>query len=276
MSRIRAAIDDRHRGGVPGGRGCALRGPRRKSRACGACADGRGVCGAQAARRRAARAAHEADAARGRALRVPAEAAAQHGRPGDRRGAGLQRQRVATPARARQAPCQLRKTTAATTRSAHKLATITGRVEVKGKPWGPIYVYVDNVKEPLVDRNVEIVQKDRSFVPNVLVVQKGTRVAFPNADPFLHNVFSPSHDASVRPRQLPARRQGRRGQAVQRRASSRCSVTCTRRCARTSWSFPTATTSRRAPTGASAWKTSRSARDSWSRGRPTPGRSPNR
>src|SRR5262245_60426201 len=25
-----------------------------------------------------------------------------------------------------------------------KLATITGRVDVKGKPWGPIYVYVDN------------------------------------------------------------------------------------------------------------------------------------
>jgi len=28
--------------------------------------------------------------------------------------------------------------------------------------------------------------------PNVLVVQKGTRVSFPNSDPFMHNVFSPS------------------------------------------------------------------------------------
>ena len=92
-----------------------------------------------------------------------------------------------------------------------KLATITGRVEVKGKPWGPIYVYVENVKEPLVDRNVEIVQKDRAFVPNVLVVQKGTRVAFPNADPFLHNVFSPS---TTHPFDLGSYRQGDKAGAV--------------------------------------------------------------
>jgi plastocyanin len=73
-----------------------------------------------------------------------------------------------------------------------KLATITGRVEVKGKAWAPVYVYVENVKEPAVERTVEILQKDRAFVPNFLAVQKGTRVAFPNTDPFLHNVFSPS------------------------------------------------------------------------------------
>jgi len=72
-----------------------------------------------------------------------------------------------------------------------KLASITGRVDVKGKPWGAIYVYVDNLKDPLVDRSADITQRDRSFVPNVLVVQRGTRVTFPNADPFLHNVFSP-------------------------------------------------------------------------------------
>ena len=92
-----------------------------------------------------------------------------------------------------------------------KLATITGRVEVKGKPWGPIYIYVDNLKEPSVDRNAEILQKDRSFVPNVLVVQKGTRVAFPNADPFLHNVFSPS---TTHPFDLGSYRQGDRAGAV--------------------------------------------------------------
>jgi len=63
---------------------------------------------------------------------------------------------------------------------------------VKGRPWGPVVVYVDNIKEPAIERTVEIVQKDRSFVPNVMVVQKGTRVSFPNSDPFLHNVFSPS------------------------------------------------------------------------------------
>jgi len=70
-------------------------------------------------------------------------------------------------------------------------ATITGRVDVKGKPWGSIYVYLDNPKDAPVDRSAEVWQRDRSFVPNVLVVQRGTRVTFPNADPFLHNVFSP-------------------------------------------------------------------------------------
>ena len=72
-----------------------------------------------------------------------------------------------------------------------KLATITGRVDVKGKPWGGVYVYVDGQKDALVDRSAEITQRDRAFVPNVLVVPRGTRVSFPNADPFLHNVFSP-------------------------------------------------------------------------------------
>jgi plastocyanin len=72
-----------------------------------------------------------------------------------------------------------------------KLATITGRVDVKGKPWAPIYVYVDNLKDPPASGTTEITQRDRSFVPNVLVVPRGTRVVFPNADPFLHNVFSP-------------------------------------------------------------------------------------
>jgi plastocyanin len=73
-----------------------------------------------------------------------------------------------------------------------KLATIAGHVDVKGKAWGPIYVYVENIKEPAVERTVEIAQKDRAFVPNFLAVQRGTRVSFPNGDPFLHNVFSPS------------------------------------------------------------------------------------
>ena len=67
------------------------------------------------------------------------------------------------------------------------------------------------MKEPPVDRSVEIVQKDRAFVPNVLVVQKGTRVAFPNADPFLHNVFSPS---TTHPFDLGSYRQGDKAGAV--------------------------------------------------------------
>ena len=86
-----------------------------------------------------------------------------------------------------------------------KLAAITGRVELRGKPWGPVYVYVENIKEPAVDRAAEMSQKDRAFVPSVLLVQRGTRVSFPNGDPFLHNVFSPS---PVQPFDLGSYRQG--------------------------------------------------------------------
>jgi plastocyanin len=91
------------------------------------------------------------------------------------------------------------------------LASITGHVDVKGKARAPIYVYVDNIKEPATDRTVEIAQKDRSFVPNFLVVQKGTRVVFPNSDPFLHNVFSPSPTS---PFDLGSYRQGEKPGSV--------------------------------------------------------------
>jgi plastocyanin len=35
-----------------------------------------------------------------------------------------------------------------------------------------------------------LVQKDKTFVPHLLVVPAGTAVEFPNRDPFFHNVFS--------------------------------------------------------------------------------------
>jgi plastocyanin len=36
----------------------------------------------------------------------------------------------------------------------------------------------------------KLVQKDKKFVPHLLVVPAGTAVEFPNHDPFFHNVFS--------------------------------------------------------------------------------------
>jgi plastocyanin len=35
-----------------------------------------------------------------------------------------------------------------------------------------------------------LLQKNRTFIPHLLVVPVGTVVTFPNADPFFHNVFS--------------------------------------------------------------------------------------
>ena len=101
--------------------------------------------------------------------------------------------------------------------------SISGRVDVKGKPWGPIYVYVDNMKDPPVDRGVEIVQRDRSFVPNALVVQRGTRVTFPNADPFLHNVFSPT---PAQPFDLGSYKQGEKAGTVRLFAPGVIEVLC--------------------------------------------------
>lgn len=39
-------------------------------------------------------------------------------------------------------------------------------------------------------RTATIVQRDREFVPWVTVVQAGTTISFPNADPILHHVYS--------------------------------------------------------------------------------------
>jgi plastocyanin len=36
----------------------------------------------------------------------------------------------------------------------------------------------------------QLVQKNKSFTPHLVVVQVGSSVAFPNKDPFFHNVFS--------------------------------------------------------------------------------------
>jgi plastocyanin len=35
-----------------------------------------------------------------------------------------------------------------------------------------------------------LMQKDKQFIPHLLIVPTGTSVEFPNADPFFHNVFS--------------------------------------------------------------------------------------
>lgn len=43
---------------------------------------------------------------------------------------------------------------------------------------------------------VEVVTKDKAMVPGVVVLAPGSTVAFPNLDPFNHNVFSVSPEAT--------------------------------------------------------------------------------
>jgi plastocyanin len=43
---------------------------------------------------------------------------------------------------------------------------------------------------PVTSGNYTLLQKNKMFIPHLLVVPVGSSVAFPNADPFFHNVFS--------------------------------------------------------------------------------------
>ena len=43
---------------------------------------------------------------------------------------------------------------------------------------------------PLPAQHPQLVQRNKSFEPHVLVIQVGSTVQFPNKDPFFHNVFS--------------------------------------------------------------------------------------
>jgi plastocyanin len=77
----------------------------------------------------------------------------------------------------------------------------TGRVvgtvhvtESDGKPEAAaeVIVYVVGFSEPAGDQVTTIAQKGRKFVPDLVAITVNERVAFPNNDPFLHNVFSQS------------------------------------------------------------------------------------
>ncbi len=72
-----------------------------------------------------------------------------------------------------------------------RTATVTGKIVAPGGA-ADVYVYVQNVHGGAAHgRTVEIAQRDKQFVPAVAVVQRGTRVSFPNFDAVYHNVFSP-------------------------------------------------------------------------------------
>ena len=81
---------------------------------------------------------------------------------------------------------------------------IGGTIEA-GKPvvgdidWTRTVVFLDSharlAPHEANHRNPVIAQKDKKFVPDMLVISRGTAVEFPNRDPFSHNVFSRSQAA---------------------------------------------------------------------------------
>jgi plastocyanin len=66
--------------------------------------------------------------------------------------------------------------------------------ESDGKPAGTadVIVYMVGFAEPASDQVTTIAQKGRKFVPDLVAITVDERIAFPNNDPFLHNVFSQS------------------------------------------------------------------------------------
>jgi plastocyanin len=75
---------------------------------------------------------------------------------------------------------------------------IVGKVtvtEASGKSANAdVIVYVVGFREPGDDARpaASIMQKGRTFVPDLVAITVGESVTFPNGDPFLHNVFSQS------------------------------------------------------------------------------------
>lgn len=81
---------------------------------------------------------------------------------------------------------------------AHADGRVVGKVtvvETTGKPVAQVdaIVYLVGFTEPPGPSQLaKVEQKDRKFTPDLVAITVGDRVAFPNGDLFLHNVFSPS------------------------------------------------------------------------------------
>lgn len=79
---------------------------------------------------------------------------------------------------------------------------VSGRVvilEKDNKPsadLGDAVVYLEGAGEGAAAGRFDVLISDKAFAPHVLVVPVGSTVAFPNHDPFDHNVFSVSDSNS--------------------------------------------------------------------------------
>jgi plastocyanin len=105
-----------------------------------------------------------------------------------------------------------------------RTGTLRGKIDFSGGPIKDLYVYVDNVKSPPAHGHTfEIAQRDKQFVPEVAVVQRGTKVTFPNYDTVFHNVFSPT---SPHPFDLGSYRAGDAAKSVELTSSGVVDIFC--------------------------------------------------
>lgn len=81
--------------------------------------------------------------------------------------------------------------------TAYADASVRGVVEVtRPEDISPsaILVYLVGFDEAASSKPVEVKQVGKKFVPDLIAVAAGGTVSFPNGDPFLHNVFSPTNE----------------------------------------------------------------------------------
>jgi plastocyanin len=107
--------------------------------------------------------------------------------------------------------------------AAEAQSTVSGRVSIKERDEQPskdlatavIYLAAAGGANASVRRtDTEIAMHDKEYIPHVRVVPAGSTVAFPNQDPFRHNIFSNSpagpFDLGLTPRGAAARNTFRR------------------------------------------------------------------
>lgn len=71
-------------------------------------------------------------------------------------------------------------------------ATVSGQVDLGSKDAADVVVSLEpvNAAMPAAGKPGTVLHKNKTFVPHVLAIPVGTRVAFPNRDPWFHNAFS--------------------------------------------------------------------------------------
>ena len=80
--------------------------------------------------------------------------------------------------------------------SAYERRSVGPRPKPQPEIRNVIIFFADMPAAKPAPRPASIAQKDEQFVPHVVAVTTGSAVAFPNDDPFFHNVFSLSRGAS--------------------------------------------------------------------------------
>lgn len=78
-------------------------------------------------------------------------------------------------------------------RAAEVLARLSVKPAAQEKPSAAV-IWLKSLREdlprPVTPGRFTLLQKNKIFTPHLLVVPLGSSVAFPNTDPFFHNVFS--------------------------------------------------------------------------------------